>query len=498
MSAKNTPIKPLLGPPVGTYPVTDLQSGTSGGIPSTDGDQGNPLMTPEKRQQRASNKKGALEQDLHSLEQLKGFFSTWKFPPELNEFKAAVSQLVYGFERTLLEQRADLNAREQQQHQIEQQAQQQQTQQQTQQRQQQNVQQTDLPMYETDEEELAEEIGGGVNRSSRQKRNEKGNQKKVMKPPPIYVEKKGPIADLSQLLSTEIEAEEYTTKTIDQRNVKINLESDDSYRKAVNVLQSKGMVFHTYENKQTRPFRVMAKGLDSSSDPNEIVTYLQAKGYKILRADIKLAAKTKTPLNMFILSFDRSENIDSIYKIREILRQIVTLCPMKGSKIIPQCKRCQEFGHTKNHCNKKPRCVKCAQGHLTANCTKAKEVRPTCANCGKDHPASYRGCEVAKQLKEKRKEITTKRRSDTTARVQITRAQASSVPRPQVQGTTYASVSKNTDNIKSVGQKDDVLQVILQEIKSIKQSMDDRFADVARRINRIENRPITSAPRRKR
>lgn len=62
------------------------------------------------------------------------------------------------------------------------------------------------------------------------------------------------------------------TKTIDQRNVKINLESDDSYRKAVNVLQSKGMVFHTYENKQTRPFRVMAKGLDSSSDPNEIVT----------------------------------------------------------------------------------------------------------------------------------------------------------------------------------------------------------------------------------
>lgn len=49
MSAKNTPIKPLLGPPVGTYPVTDLQSGTSGGIPSTDSDQGNPLMTPEKK-----------------------------------------------------------------------------------------------------------------------------------------------------------------------------------------------------------------------------------------------------------------------------------------------------------------------------------------------------------------------------------------------------------------------------------------------------------------
>lgn len=75
----------------------------------------------------------------------------------------------------MLEQRADLNAREQQQQQIEQQ---QQTQQQTQQRQQQNVQQTDLPMYETDEEDLAEEIGGGVNRSSRQKRNEKGNQKR--------------------------------------------------------------------------------------------------------------------------------------------------------------------------------------------------------------------------------------------------------------------------------------------------------------------------------
>lgn len=63
-----------------------------------------------------------------------------------------------------------------------------------------------------------------------------------------------------------------------------------------------------------------------------------------------------------------------------------------------QCKKCQSFGHTHNFCSKDPRCVKCAGMHDTKNCTKLKVDKVQCIHCGLDHPASYRGCLIAKEL----------------------------------------------------------------------------------------------------
>ena len=61
--------------------------------------------------------------------------------------------------------------------------------------------------------------------------------------------------------------------------------------------------------------------------------------------------------------------------------------------------RCQQYAHTKNYCNRSPACVKCAKNHLTIHCPyteKIEEVR--CYNCNGNHPASYKGCEIRKQL----------------------------------------------------------------------------------------------------
>jgi len=102
---------------------------------------------------------------------------------------------------------------------------------------------------------------------------------------------------------------------------------------------------------------------------------------------------------MFILTFDNSEDIDKINKITHILGCKVQIQPMKGSKLIRQCKKCQAFGHTQKYCAKEPRCVKCAGKHPTRECQKAKNQNPKCVNCGEGHPAYYRECIVAKELK---------------------------------------------------------------------------------------------------
>ena len=76
--------------------------------------------------------------------------------------------------------------------------------------------------------------------------------------------------------------------------------------------------------------------------------------------------------------------------------------PPRYKKDIPQCMRCQQYDHTKNYCNRSPAYVKCAKSHLTIHCPctgKIEEVR--CCNCNGNHPASYKGCEVRKQLQRK-------------------------------------------------------------------------------------------------
>ena len=101
---------------------------------------------------------------------------------------------------------------------------------------------------------------------------------------------------------------------------------------------------------------------------------------------------------MFVVSFEPTDDIKKIYEIKQILNSSVKVEPIKPSKLIPQCKSCQNFGHTKNYCNKPQRCVKCAGKHATKDYSKPDDIPPKCCNCGKSHPPSYRGCLVAKEL----------------------------------------------------------------------------------------------------
>jgi hypothetical protein len=111
---------------------------------------------------------------------------------------------------------------------------------------------------------------------------------------------------------------------------------------------------------------------------------------------------TLRQLPLFMLTFERRQNIEDIYKIENILGLKVRIEPLrKISTLIPQCKKCQGFGHTLKYCYKQERCVKYAQWHSTSECNKKREEKPKCVNCGEAHPASYRGCLVVKRLQNK-------------------------------------------------------------------------------------------------
>ena len=69
---------------------------------------------------------------------------------------------------------------------------------------------------------------------------------------------------------------------------------------------------------------------------------------------------------------------------------------------VPQCTRCEKYGHTKNYYRHTPRCVKRTAAHQTSECPRnVKDDKVKCVNCNENHPANYRGCIIHKQLQQK-------------------------------------------------------------------------------------------------
>jgi len=94
---------------------------------------------------------------------------------------------------------------------------------------------------------------------------------------------------------------------------------------------------------------------------------------------------------------------------------------------IPPCTNCQQLGHTKSFCRRKPRCVKCAQNHHYKDCKKGKESPAKCVLCQETgHTANYIGCPAyqAKIKSHKTNKLTV------TQRIQASKMPAITTPPP--------------------------------------------------------------------
>lgn len=190
---------------------------------------------------------------------------------------------------------------------------------------------------------------------------------------------------------------------VNKENFKIKANDEDTYRGVTKILREQTPhSWFTYEDKRTRPIKVIVKYLPHSCKPDSIIEELVRRGFKAVNAINKIKWRTKEPLDMFIVTFDNSEDINKIHSIQHILQCKVEIQPFKSSKLISQCKNCQAYGHTQKFCARQARCVKCTGKHHTKECTKSKDVKPKCVHCGQEHPANYRGCKVAIELQNMR------------------------------------------------------------------------------------------------
>lgn len=159
--------------------------------------------------------------------------------------------------------------------------------------------------------------------------------------------------------------------------------------------------FYTYQRKQDRSFKVVLHNIHPSVDILDLKQEIENYNHKVLRIT-NMENSAKVPIPLFFVELESRENNEDIYKIKHLMHTIISFEQPHKKRDIPQCARCQAYGHTKSFCNKTPNCVKCLQKHFTKDCPrKVRDQEVKCCNCGGKHPANYRGCEVRKQLIQK-------------------------------------------------------------------------------------------------
>ena len=316
--------------------------------------------------------------------------------------------------------------------------------------------------------------------------NEAHKSKKSKLPPVILNDVKNYTKWQNYMSANNID---YQAKLLTDNSIKISLRDEDSYRKLTRSLNENQSSWYSYEDKQNRPIKVILKRLHPSCLVDQIKDDLLQRNFKILEVTQLFKRNVKTPLPIFMLSFDKDEDIKKIYEIKDMLHMKVEIEALRKSKLIPQCKRCQQFGLTQNYCQKTTRCVKCAENHMTKDCKKPKEKNPTCVNCGDPHPANYRGCQIAKKLQEIRNKKETLKQYPVVPKKQQEPVIIVPQQPPKNMEMSYAQVTKRgTQQLNNSENISQLLQKIITRLDDLEQKQNNNTKLIFQRISKLENR----------
>lgn len=178
----------------------------------------------------------------------------------------------------------------------------------------------------------------------------------------------------------------------------------EAYRKVVHYLNDQKIEYHTYQLKKDKAFRVVLRHLHYTVPPEMIKEELQQIGFNVRNVTNIRHPVHKNPLPLFYVDLEPDTHNKNIFNVTGLLNTIIKVEEPYKTKEIAQCKRCQQYGHTRAYCHVAPRCVKCAGPHLWENCSKSPDTPPTCALCSGAHSSAFRGCEVHKELQRVRRE----------------------------------------------------------------------------------------------
>ncbi|CAH1115455.1 unnamed protein product [Psylliodes chrysocephalus] len=117
-----------------------------------------------------------------------------------------------------------------------------------------------------------------------------------------------------EYLANTLKEEQYHCKSLSNDTIKINVSTPDTYRKLIKQLQDDKVVYHTYQVKQDKAYRVVIRNLHYSIPTAEISEALK-KGHTVQNILNIKHRKTKEHLPLFFIDLESKENNKNIFDV---------------------------------------------------------------------------------------------------------------------------------------------------------------------------------------
>lgn len=223
----------------------------------------------------------------------------------------------------------------------------------------------------------------------------KGDKIKI---PPVFISKE------SVQFSTLVKDIKNLTPDFKIKDIKeffkLDLLKIDDYRNIIKLLNNKGIQYHSYRLPTEETLDVVLKHIPTSITEEEISEELTSLGYNVHKLK-RMENKEKSPIPVVSLYLYKNHGKNKeIFNLNRLFSCVISVESKKKTYTIPQCYNCQRYGHTRNYCKQKTRCMKCAGNHPSFNCNQVDNL--VCANCKENHTSSFKGCKYFEEIKRMR------------------------------------------------------------------------------------------------
>jgi hypothetical protein len=215
--------------------------------------------------------------------------------------------------------------------------------------------------------------------------------------PPVFLHDANNYQALVHDLNLILKSEYFTENK--GKSIKINTSTPEDFRALTSHFDKINVQYHSFCPPDSKQLSVVMRNIPVSLTDEEILTELKHQNYPAYKVT-RLYNKDKQPIPICTIDLENSDTGTEIFGLEFMFHSKIKIEPKRKPKSIPQCTRCQRYGHTKNYCKLNPRCVKCTGDHHFSQCSIKKGIdNVSCVNCGAGHTANFKGCPYYLNLK---------------------------------------------------------------------------------------------------
>ncbi|GFX85082.1 nucleic-acid-binding protein from transposon X-element [Trichonephila clavipes] len=195
-----------------------------------------------------------------------------------------------------------------------------------------------------------------------------------------------------------------TNSKLSGEYLRIFASTADERNEIIAFLKERGEQFFALHPQDTKPQKIVIKGLPISTDIDDIKKDLSDRGFLVSKVAQLTKLKSKFKLPIFMVELQKSPDSPDIFKLDKCCFLTVKIDTFNRRPGPTQCYNCNLFNHSSKNCHIKTRCLKCGEPHKTGDCP-IKELieNPICINCNKTgHLANSHRCEKFPKIQPKK------------------------------------------------------------------------------------------------